>query len=147
MFAIDENVDALRKPGIEAFFPRGQLPGSVIFQTQACICEVGGDNVRRRLLFGFGEAKSGVVLAKYGVGFIGVPRGVPYFKREVESGWAESEKIFQKRAIEFESGWELHEDWAEVVTIIQHAGNFQESFQSTFAVAESVNVSDLLIGF
>ena len=147
MFAVHENVDALRKPGIEAFFPRGQLSGSVIFQTQACICEVGGDNVRRRLLFGFGEAKSGVVLSKNGVGFIGVPRGVPYFKREVESGWAEGEKIFQKRAIEFESGWELHEDWAEVVAVIQYAGNFQKALEGTFTIAQPVNVSDFLIGF
>jgi len=60
---------------------------------------------------------------------------------------AKSKKVFQQGTIELERGRELHEDRSEVVAIVQHAGDFQETFQSAFAVAEPLNVSDLLVGF
>jgi len=53
MLAVDVNVDSLGQPGVEAVFPRGQLLGSVVFEAQARICEVGGEHVRRGLLLGF----------------------------------------------------------------------------------------------
>ena len=118
----------------------------VVFEAQAGVGERGGDYVGRRLLFGLGKAKRRLVLTKDGVGFVGVPRRVAHLKGEKESGWAKGKKIFQEGAIKFESGRELDEDGAEVVAVVQYAGDFQEAFERTRAVAEPFYVSDLLVG-
>jgi hypothetical protein len=98
------------------------------------------------LLFGLGKAKRRLVLAKDGVGFVGVPRRVAHLKGEKESGRAKGKKVFQEGTIKFESGRELYEDGAEVVPVVEYAGDFQEAFERTRAVAESFYVRDLLVG-
>src|SRR5260370_19445375 len=124
MFAISIDVDALAKPGVEAFFPSCQLLRSVVVETQAGVGEACGEHVGGRLLFGLGQAERCLVLAKNGVRFIGVPRRVTYLKGESESGRAKSKKVFQQRTIELECGRQLYEDRAEVVAVVQYAGDF-----------------------
>ena len=146
VLAISVDVDALGKPGVEAFSPGGQLLGSVVFEAQARVGEAGGDHVGGRLLFGFGQAERCLVLAQYGVRFLGVPGRMTHFKGESEGGRAKSKKVFQQRTIELERGRQLDEDRAKVVAVVQHAGHFQEALQSALAGPEPLNVSDLLVG-
>src|SRR5260370_18860445 len=145
MFAISIDVDALAKPGVEAFSPGCQLLRCVVFETQAGVGEACGEHVGGRLLFGLGQAERCPVLAKNGVRFIGVPRRVTYLKGERESGRAKSKKVFQQRTIELESGGQLDEYRPKVVAIVQYTGHFQEALQSALAAAEPLNVSDLLV--
>jgi len=49
-------------------------------------------------------------------------------------------------AIEFEVRRELNQDGAEMVAVVENAGDFHETFQSALAVAEPLNVGDLLVG-
>src|SRR5580692_3545009 len=146
VFEIGVDPDALVEPGVEALSPAFQLFRRVVFEAQAGVGERGGDYVRGRLLFGLGKAKRRLVLTKYGVGFVGVPRRVAHLKCEKESGRAKGKKIFQERTIKFESRRELYEDGAEVVAVVEYAGDFQETFERTLAVAEPFYVSDLLVG-
>jgi hypothetical protein len=146
VFEIDVDIDALVEPGVESLSPGFQLFRRVAFKPQAGVGERGGDYVGRRLLFGLGKAKRRLVLTKDGVGFVGVPRRVAHFKGEKESGRAKGKKIFQEGTIKFESRRELHEDGAEVVAVVEHAGDFQETFERTLAVAEPFYVRDLLVG-
>jgi hypothetical protein len=98
------------------------------------------------LVFGFGEAERGLVLAKNGVRFVGVPRRVAYFKGEKKSGRTKGEKVFQQGAIELERGRKLDKDWTEVVAVVQYTGYFEKALQSILAVAKPLDVGDLLIG-
>jgi hypothetical protein len=118
VFEIDVDIDTLVEPRVDALPPGFQLLGRVVFETQAGIGERGGDYVGGSLLFGFGEAEGGLVLAKGGVGFVGVPGRMTHFKGEKERGRSKDEKIFEQGAIEFEGGRELNEDWAQVVAVI-----------------------------
>src|SRR5260370_16094990 len=145
MFAISIDVDALAKPGVEAFSPGCQLLRCVVFETQAGVGEACGEHVGGRLLFGLGQAERCPVLAKNGVRFIGVPRRVTYLKGERESGRAKSKKVFQQRTIELESGGQLDEYRPKVVAIVQYTGHFKETLQGALAAAEPLNVSDLLV--
>ena len=146
MFAIGIDVDALGKPGVEAFSPGCQLLRSVVFEAQARVGEAGGEHVGRRLFFGFGKAERCLVLAQNGVRFLGVPGRMTHFKGESEGGRAKSKKVFQQGTIELERGRQLDEDRAKVVAIVQYAGHFQEALQSALAATEPLNVSDLLVG-
>lgn len=147
VFAVGVDIDALGEPGVETLFPGGKLLGRVVFETQADIGEAGGDEAGRSLLFGFGEAERGVVLAKDGVGFFGVPGWVANFESEKESGRAKREEVFEQGLIEFESGRKLNEDRAELVAVFEDAGDFEKTLEDAFAIAESMDVGDLLIGF
>src|SRR6266567_3357801 len=142
VLAISVDVNALGKPGVEAFFPGRELLRSVVFEAQAGVSEAGGEHVGRRLLFGFGKAERCLVLAQYGVRFLGVPGRMTYLKGESEGGRAKSKKAFQQGTIELERGRQLDEDRAKVVAIVQHAGHFQEALQSALAGPEPLNVSD-----
>ena len=82
MFAVNVDVDALDKPGVEPFLPGRELLRRVVFQAKARVGEAGGEHVGRCLLFGFGQAKGGLVLSEDGVRFVGVPRRVSYFESE-----------------------------------------------------------------
>jgi hypothetical protein len=146
VFEIHVDVDALVEPSVEPLSPGFQLFRRIAFKAQAGVGERGGDYVRRRLLFRLGKAKRRLVLAKDGVGFVGVPRRVAHLKGEKESGRAKGKKILQEGTIKFESGRELYEDGAEVVAVIEYAGDFQETLERTLAVAEPFYVSDLLVG-
>ena len=146
VFEIDIHIDALVEPSVDALPPGFQLFRRIVLEAQARVGEAGGDYVGRRLLFGFGKAKRRLVAAKDGVGFLGVPGWVTYFEDEKECGRAKGEKIFEQGTIEFESGRELHEDRAEVVAVVENAGDFQETFQRALAVAEPFYVRDLLVG-
>jgi hypothetical protein len=146
VFEIDVDIGALVEPGVEPLSPGFQLFRRVAFKAQASVGERGGDYVRRRLLFGLGKAKRRLVLTKDGIGLVGVPRRVAHFKGEKESGRAKGKKIFQERTIKFESRRELDEDGAEVVAVVEYAGDFQETFERTLAVAEPFYVRDLLVG-
>jgi hypothetical protein len=146
VFEIDVDIDALVEPSVQALSPGYQLFRSVVFEAQAGVGERGGDHVGSRLLFGLGKAKRRLVLAKDGVSFVGVPRRVAHLKGEKESGRAKDKKIFQEGTIKFESGRELYEDGAEVVAVVEYAGDFQETFERARAVTEPFYVSDLLVG-
>src|SRR6266852_8380858 len=146
VFEIGEHVHALVKTGVEAFFPDGDLLRSVVFEAQAGVGEAGGEHLGRCLLVGLCQAERRLVLAKNGVRFLGVPRRVTYFKRESKSGRAKSKKVFQQEAIELKVGRELNEDWAEMVAVVENAGDFQETFEGALAAAEPLDVSDLLVG-
>ena len=98
------------------------------------------------MLFGFGEAESDVVLAERGVGFLGVPGGVADFESELERGRTEGKELFEQGLIEFEIGRKLDEDGAEMVAVVEDAGNFEETLERAFAIAKALDVSDLLIG-
>jgi len=135
VFEIDVDIDALVEPSVQALSPGFQLFRCVVFEAQAGVGERGGDYVGRRLLFGLGKAKRGLVQAKDGVGVLGVPRRMAYLKGEKESGRAKGQKILQQGTIEFESGRQLYEDGAEVVAVVENAGDFQEAFERTLAVA------------
>src|SRR5882672_12840537 len=69
-----------------------------------------------------------------------------HLEDESESFRAKSKKVFEQRAIEFEVGRKLNKDRAEVVAVVENAGDFHETFQSALTVAEPLNVSDLLVG-
>jgi hypothetical protein len=71
---------------------------------------------------------------------------VAHLKGKKESGRAKGKKVFQEGTIKFESGRELYEDGAEVVPVVEYAGDFQEAFERTRAVAEPFYVRDLLVG-
>src|SRR5882672_5362816 len=68
-----------------------------------------------------------------------------HLEDESESFRAKSKKVFEQRAIEFEVGRKLNKDGAEVVAFVENAGDFHETFQCTLAVAEPLNVGDLLV--
>jgi len=123
------------------------LGGRVVFHAQTNVGEVRGEYVGRSLLFGFGEAKGDVVFAESGVSFFGVPRGVAHFEGELERGRAKGEKFLEQRLIEFEIGRKLDEDGAEMVAVVEEAGNFEKTLERAFAIAKAFDVSDLLIGF
>jgi len=72
---------------------------------------------------------------------------VTHFKGEEKRRRTEGEKIFEQRLVEFEIGRELHKDGAEVVALVQHAGYFQEAFQSVLAIAQPLDVCDSLVRF
>src|SRR6267378_1709888 len=146
VFEIGVHVHALVKPGVETFFPGCDLLRSVVFQAQAGVGEAGREHLGRCLLVGLRQAKRRLVQAKNGVRFLGVPRRVTYFKGERESGRAKSKKIFQQRTIEFEVGRELNQDGAEVVAVVENTGDFQKTLQCALAVAEPLNMGDLLVG-
>src|SRR6266850_5315635 len=146
MFEIGVHVHALVKPGVEALFPGCDLLRSVVFEAQAGVGEAGREHVGRCLLLGLGEAERRLVLAKDSVRFIGVPRRMAHLEGESESFRAKSKKIFQQRTIEFEVGRELNKDGAQVIAVVENAGDFQETFQGALAVTEPLNVGDLLIG-
>ncbi len=99
------------------------------------------------MLFGFGEAKGDVVFAQRGVGFFGVPGGVADFESELEGGRTKGEELFEQGLIEFEIGRKLDEDGAEMVAVVQDAGDFEKTLERGFAIAKAFDVSDLLIGF
>ena len=99
------------------------------------------------MLFGFGEAKGDVVFAERGVGFFGVPGSMADFESELERGRTEGEELFEQGLIEFEIGRKLDEDGAEMVAVVEDAGNFEETLERAFAIAKALDVSDLLIGF
>src|SRR5467141_885298 len=145
VFEIGVHVHALGEPAIETFFPGGDLLRSVVFEAQAGVGEAGREHVGRCLLVGLRQAERGLVLTKNGVRFVGIPRRMAHLEGESESGRAKSKKIFQQRAIEFEVGRELNEDGSEVVAVVENAGDFQETFQGALAVAEPLNVGDLLV--
>src|SRR5713226_9675397 len=126
---IDVHIDALGEPGVEAFLPRRDLLRSVVFEAQAGVGKAGSEHLWRRLFVGLGEAERRLVLAKNGVRFVGVPRGVTHLKGERESFRAKGKKVFQQRTIELKRGRKLHEDWAEVVAVVYNASDFQETFQ------------------
>src|SRR5207245_908900 len=119
----------------------------VVFHAQTNVGEVRGEYIGRSLLFGFGEAESDVVFAERGVSFFGVPGGVADFESELEGGRAKREELFEQRLIEFEIGRKLYEDGAEMVAVVEDAGNFEEALESAFAIAKAFDVRDLLIGF
>ena len=104
VFAVSVDIDALAKPGVEAFFPGCQLFRRVVFEAQAGVGEAGGEHVGRRLLFGLGQAQRRLVLAKNGVRFLSVPGRVTHLKGERESRRAKSEKVLQQGTIELEAG-------------------------------------------
>ena len=143
---IGVHIHALAKPAVEAFPPDRDLLRSVIFEAQAGVGKAGREHLWRCLFVGFGQAKRRLILAKDGVRFLGVPRRVTYFKCKMERRRAKSKKVFQQGTIELERGGQLDEHRAKVVAIVQHTGDFQETLQSAFAVAEPLNVSDLLVG-
>ena len=118
----------------------------VVFEAQARVGEVGGENIGRGLLFGLGQAKRSLVLAKNGVRFVRVPRRMAYFKCKSKGGRAQGKKIFQEGSVELEGGRELDEDWAEMVAVVKDAADFQETLQSALAPAKPLNVGDLLVG-
>jgi len=99
------------------------------------------------LLFGFGEAESDVVFAERGVGFFGVPGSVADFESELERGRTEGEELFKQGLIEFEIGRKLDEDRAEMIAVVEDAGDFEETLERAFAIAKALDVRDLLIGF
>jgi hypothetical protein len=68
-----------------------------------------------------------------------------HLEDESESFRAKSKKVFEQRAIEFKVGRELNEDGAEVIAVVENAGNFEETLQSALTVAEPLNVGDLLV--
>src|SRR6267142_6244980 len=143
---IGVHVHALVKPGVEALFPGCDLLRSVVFEAQAGVREAGREHVGRCLLLGLGEAERRLVLAKDSVRFLGIPGRMAHLEGESESFRAKSKKVFEQRSIEFEVGRKLNEDGAEVIAVVENAGNFQETFQSALAVAEPLNVRDLLVG-
>ena len=122
------------------------MGGRVVFHAQTNVGEVRSEDVGRSLLFGFGEAKSDVVFAERGVGFLGVPGGVADFESELEGGRAKREELFEQRLIEFEIGRKLDEDGAEMVAVVENAGDFEETLERAFAIAKAFDVRDLLIG-
>src|SRR6266404_9565483 len=146
VFEIGEHVHALVKPGVEAFFPDGDLLRSVVFEAQSGVGEAGGEQVGRCLLVGLRKAERGLVLTKNGVCFVGIPRRMAHLEGESESFRAKSKKVFEQRTIEFEVGRELNKDGAEVVAVVENTGDFQKTFQCALAVAEPLNVGDLLVG-
>lgn len=146
VFEIGVHVHALAEPGFEAFSPSGDLLRSVVFEAQASVGKTGSEYVGWRLFVGLGEAERRLVPAKNGVRFVGVPRGMAHLEGERKGGWTKCKKIFQQRAIEFEIGRELNKDGAKVVAFVENAGDFQKTFQRAFAVAETQNVSDFLVG-
>src|SRR6266700_1022568 len=87
------------------------------------------------------------MFAERGVSFFGVPGGVADFESELESRRAEGEEFFEQGLVEFEIGWKLDEDRAEMVAVVENAGNFEETLESAFAIAKALDVGDLLIGF
>src|SRR5216684_1234061 len=145
VFEIGIHVHALGKPAIETFFPGYDLLRSVVFEAQAGVGEAGGEHVGRRLLVGLGQAERRLALTKDSVRFVGVPGRMAHLEGESESFRAKSKKVFEQRAIEFEVGRELNEDGAEVIAVVENAGDFQETFQGALAVAEPLNVGDLLV--
>src|ERR1700730_871975 len=116
---IDVYIRAIRQPGVDALPPGFQLFGRVLFEAQPRVGKWRGDYIRRSLLFGFGEAKRRLVFPQCLVGFLRIPGGVAYFKREPERGWPKSKEFFKQRAIEFEVRRELNKDGAEMGAVIQ----------------------------
>jgi len=145
VFAIGIDVDALAKPGVEAFSPGCQLLRSVVFEAQAGVGEAGGEHVGRCLLFGFRQTERRLVLAKNGVRFLGVPGWMTHFKCEMECRRTQSKKVFQQWTIELERRGQLDKHRAKVVAVVQYTGDFQETFQSALAPADPLNVRDLLV--
>ena len=146
VFAIGVDIDSLAKPGVKAFLPGGQLLWRVVFEAKARVGEAGGEHVGGCLLLGFRQTKRGLVLAKKGVSFVGVPRWMAHFKSEKKSGRTKPKKIFEQRAIELEGGRKLDKDWAEMVAVVQYAGNFEKALHRVLAVAKALDVRDLLVG-
>lgn len=87
------------------------------------------------------------MFAKRRVRFFGVPGGVADFEGELEGRRAKGEELFEERLIVFEIGRKLDEDGAEMVAVVEYARDFEETFESACAIAEALDVCDLLIGF
>ena len=115
---VDVDIGSIRQPRVDALPPGFQLLRRVLFEAQARVGKRRGDDVRRGLLFGFGEAERRLVLTQYLVGSFGVPGGVAHLERETERGWPKRKEIFEQRAIEFEVGRELDEDGSEMVAVV-----------------------------
>ena len=147
VLAVGVDIHALCEPIIEAFSPFAKLLWRVVFATQTHVGKVGRQHIGRILLVGIGQAKRGIVLAQDGVGFLFVPGIVTHFEREPERRRPERKEIFQQRLIKFEVALELYENRTEVVAVIQHTGHFEKALERAFAVAQPLNVRDLLVRF
>jgi len=69
------------------------------------------------------------------------------FESELESSRAKGEELLEQGLIEFEIGRNLNEDRAEMVAVVQDAGDFEKTLERAFTIAKAFDVGDLLIGF
>lgn len=149
VFVLDVGVhiDAVRCPVVDSFSPIRELRGRVLLAAQAQVSEGRGEDFRRRLLVGLGEAERNALLPQDGVGFLRVPGGVAHFKSKGKCRRAKAHEIFEQLLVEFEGWRQLNEDRAQVVSFGEHAARFQEALEDALAIAQPENVRDLLVGF
>ena len=95
-------LDSLRGPAVDSFSPIRELRGRVLLAAKAQVGEGRGEDFRRSLLVGFGEAEGDALLAQDGIGVLRVPGGVTHFKGEGKCRRAQAHEIFEQLPVEFE---------------------------------------------
>jgi len=84
---------------------------------------------RKAFVGRFLKAKRRLILGERNGVFLGVPRRVTHFKAKRNAGGRKSKKVFQQGNESTLEWRELPRGSVEVVAVVQHTGDFQETFR------------------
>src|SRR6266852_7169605 len=71
---------------------------------------------------------------------------MPHLKREAKRVRAQLQEIFQERSVALEVWRQLHQDRPQVTAFAQDRSNFEKPPQCALAVAQTLDMRDLLVG-